>query len=76
MVFQDFDFFERVAALATWLISVGQVEKLAFGPCGQDATDANLVFGNYLHRMAASREPTALHSIHNVDDEWVQDEAY
>ncbi|KAK6835293.1 hypothetical protein RU639_002440 [Aspergillus parasiticus] len=63
MVLQDFNYFElrdaglfyRAQALAALLISVGQVEKLAFGPYGEHLPGKEFGFHNYLRRMAASQ---------------------
>ncbi|KAB8221921.1 hypothetical protein BDV33DRAFT_201923 [Aspergillus novoparasiticus] len=74
MVLQDFNYFElcdaglfyRAQALAALLISVGQVEKLAFGPYGEHFPGKEFGFHHYLRRMAASREPTALQNLRHV----------
>ncbi|KAE8326280.1 hypothetical protein BDV39DRAFT_177385 [Aspergillus sergii] len=74
MVLQDFNYFElcdaglfyRAQALAALLISVGAVEKLAFGPYGEHFPGTEFGFHNYLRRMAASREPTALTNLRHV----------
>ncbi|KAB8269716.1 hypothetical protein BDV30DRAFT_242080 [Aspergillus minisclerotigenes] len=58
--------FYRAKALAALLISVGQMEKLAFGPYGGHFPGKDFGFLNYLRRMAARREPTALQNLRHV----------